>query len=193
MAMSLRAGSCSMPPQSSRRSASTVGSDTVVIAQDADTFARQAATVQAADSGTALGEPKCPRCRSSGDPHPIVALEPVGTFEYVEPIGAGRIRGLILHKLMEELLTGELSAQDDVAARAERLRDELLAIEPTDELSVPVTSRRPRSRRFGCRMCSVSFPSLSRSSLSGLSWTLAIFSPAVSMRSQSKTVKSSRF
>jgi hypothetical protein len=33
---------------------------------------------------------------------------------------------------MEELLTGELSPQDDVAVRAERLRDELLAIEPAD-------------------------------------------------------------
>ncbi len=37
-----------------------------------------------------------------------------------------------MHKLMEELLTGELSPQDDVAVRAERLRDELLAIEPAD-------------------------------------------------------------
>lgn len=68
---------------------------------------------------------------------PTVSAEPVGTFEYVEPIGAGRLRGLILHKLMEELLTRELSPQDDVVARAERLRDELLAIEPMDEQPVP--------------------------------------------------------
>ena len=68
---------------------------------------------------------------------PAVSVEPLGTFEYVEPIGAGRIRGLILHKLMEELLTGELSAQDAIADRAVRLRDELLAIDPTDELPVP--------------------------------------------------------
>ena len=33
---------------------------------------------------------------------------------------------------MEELLTGELSPRDDVAVRAGRLRDELLAIEPAD-------------------------------------------------------------
>jgi hypothetical protein len=38
---------------------------------------------------------------------------------------------------MEELLTGELSPDDDVAVRAAHLRDELLAIEPTDEIPVP--------------------------------------------------------
>jgi hypothetical protein len=30
------------------------------------------------------------------------------TFEFFQPLGAGRLRGLLLRKLMEELLTGEL-------------------------------------------------------------------------------------
>jgi hypothetical protein len=38
---------------------------------------------------------------------------------------------------MEEFLTGELSPQEDVTIRAERLCDELLAIEPAGELPVP--------------------------------------------------------
>jgi len=113
------------------------GSDTVAIAQDADTFARQAATVQAATPALRWVNPSVHDADRAEILTPTVSVEPLGTFEYVEPIGAGRIRGLILHKLMEELLTGELSAQDAIADRAERLRDELLAIDPTDELPVP--------------------------------------------------------
>jgi hypothetical protein len=48
-------------------------------------------------------------------------------FEYLEPIGAGRIRGIVLHKLIEELLTGELSDSDAtiVELRAAQLLEEL--------------------------------------------------------------------
>jgi hypothetical protein len=33
-------------------------------------------------------------------------------FEFVEPVGGGRLRGVVLHKLMEEFLTGELDERD---------------------------------------------------------------------------------
>lgn len=114
-----------------------VGSDTVVIAQDADTFARQAAMVQSATPALRWVNPSVHDADRAEILSPTVSVEPSSAFEYVEPIGAGRIRGLILHKLMEELLTGELSPDDDVAARAVHLRDELLAIEPSDDVPVP--------------------------------------------------------
>jgi hypothetical protein len=109
----------------------------VVAPQDADTFARQAAIVQAATPPLHWVNPSVHDADRAGILTPPLAIEPGSTFELVEPIGAGRIRGLILHKLMEELLTGELSPQDDVTARAERLRDELRAFEPTDEFPIP--------------------------------------------------------
>jgi hypothetical protein len=37
-----------------------------------------------------------------------IALEPGDAPEVDAPVGAGRLRGLLLHKLMEEVLTGEL-------------------------------------------------------------------------------------
>ncbi|CDX14165.1 UvrD/REP helicase [Mesorhizobium plurifarium] len=113
------------------------GSEAVAVPQDADTFARQAAIVQAATPALRWVNPSVHDPDRAEILTPAMAIEPGSTFEYVEPIGAGRIRGLILHKLMEELLTGELSPQDDVSARAERLRDELLALKPTDEFLVP--------------------------------------------------------
>ncbi|TIS93288.1 MAG: DNA helicase UvrD, partial [Mesorhizobium sp.] len=115
----------------------TTGSEAVVVAQDADAFARQAAVVRAATPPLRWVNPSVHDADRAEILTPAVTVEPTSTFEYVEPIGAGRIRGLILHKLMEELLTGELSPDDDVALRAERLRDELLTIEPTDEVPDP--------------------------------------------------------
>ncbi len=115
----------------------TTGSEAAVVSQDADTFARQAAIVQAAAPALRWVNPSVHDADRAEILTPAIAIEPGSTFEYVEPIGAGRIRGLILHKLMDELLTGELSPRDDITARAERLRDELLAIEPTNELPVP--------------------------------------------------------
>lgn len=51
------------------------------------------------------------------------------------PLGAGRLRGILLHKLLEELLTGEL-AHDLIAAelRAADLLAQLLALETDDVL-----------------------------------------------------------
>ncbi len=50
-------------------------------------------------------------------PEQVIVVETIG--DRIEAVGAGATRGVILHKLMEELLTGELSESDDeLAARA---------------------------------------------------------------------------
>jgi CRISPR-associated exonuclease Cas4 len=49
-----------------------------------------------------------------------VAVGPGDAPETELPVGAGRVRGLVLHKLMEEVLTGEL--QEDAAMFAARAR-----------------------------------------------------------------------
>lgn len=102
----------------------------VVAAQDAETFAQQTAVVQAAAPDVDWVNPSAHDADRAALPVPSISDEGDGMFAYFEPIGAGRVRGLVLHKLMEELLTGELPPQGDVAERAECLRDELLAIEP---------------------------------------------------------------
>jgi CRISPR-associated exonuclease Cas4 len=50
---------------------------------------------------------------------PVVMVETVG--DRVEAVGAGALRGVILHKLMEEILIGELASPEDVPARASAL------------------------------------------------------------------------
>lgn len=63
----------------------------------------------------------------------IVVGESSEAPEAEVPIVAGRIRGLILHKLMEEVLTGELPENlTALDARAQELLNEL-SIDPTDE------------------------------------------------------------
>jgi CRISPR-associated exonuclease Cas4 len=69
----------------------------------------------------------------------IVAVEASEAGEAEVPVGPGRTRGLILHKLMEEVLTGEI-AEDvkSLAARAEALIVEL-AVDRSGEGPVPST------------------------------------------------------
>jgi len=56
------------------------------------------------------------------------AAEDLG--EVLRPIGAGRVRGVLLHKLLEEMVTGELVAEPaSVAARAAELAEELRVLE----------------------------------------------------------------
>ena len=54
------------------------------------------------------------------------------------PVGAGRVRGLVLHKLMEEVLTGELA--EDLSAFIRRAGELLieLPIDSSDEAAFPV-------------------------------------------------------
>ena len=127
----------------------TVDAESAATAQDADTFARQATMIREATPALRWVNPSVHDADRADILTPTVSIEPAATFDYVEPIGAGRIRGLILHKLMEELLTGELSPAHDLAARAERLRDELVAIEPTTELPVPSELAATALKTFG--------------------------------------------
>lgn len=62
-------------------------------------------------------------------------------FEFVQPLGGGRLRGVVLHKLMEEFLTGELDERDpdQVKERAKTLLHELTGL--AEEL--PVSSLDP--------------------------------------------------
>ena len=61
-----------------------------------------------------------------GDPiDTIVVADPLA--EQMEVVGSGALRGIVLHKLMEEFLTGELDVQERlVASRAEELLAQLL-------------------------------------------------------------------
>lgn len=61
-----------------------------------------------------------------------------GSVQSVELVGAGRLRGILLHKLMEEFLTGELREDDrEVEARAKLLLDQLTGMELTLETTSP--------------------------------------------------------
>jgi hypothetical protein len=53
------------------------------------------------------------------------------------PVGAGRVRGLLLHKLMEEVLTGELV--EDIGSFASRARTLLaeLVLDPAEGEALP--------------------------------------------------------
>lgn len=66
-----------------------------------------------------------------------IAIDSGDAPETELPIGAGRVRGLVLHKLMEEVLTGEL-AEDLVgfAGRARELIAELV-VDREDEAGLP--------------------------------------------------------
>jgi ATP-dependent exoDNAse (exonuclease V) beta subunit len=100
--------------------------------QTPERFAREAEAIAAAAPALIWRRP------SDHDRDRAEVLEPVAravdeAFEYVQPIGAGRLRGVLLHKLMEELLTGELTETDGAAVerRAAKLLEELLGREET--------------------------------------------------------------
>jgi hypothetical protein len=75
--------------------------------QDADLFGEESRSMAAA-------APRLDwRLPSAHDRDRTEMLEPMvrsidAAFEFVSPIGGGRVRGIVLHKLMEEFLTGEL-------------------------------------------------------------------------------------
>ena len=92
--------------------------------QDAELFAEEQSLLEAS-----------PRIRwitpSDGDPDVITGLIPseISDEEPLRPLAlveGGRVRGILLHKLMEELVTGELDETVEmVIARAALLRDQL--------------------------------------------------------------------
>ncbi|MGY3610817.1 MULTISPECIES: PD-(D/E)XK nuclease family protein [unclassified Bradyrhizobium] len=66
-----------------------------------------------------------------------IALEQSDCPEVEIPVGAGHVRGLLLHKLMEEVLTGELAEDvERFAARARELLAELV-VEPGETTILP--------------------------------------------------------
>jgi len=67
----------------------------------------------------------------------VAALEVSDTPEAETPVGGGRVRGLILHKLMEEVLTGEIEEEGlALTGRAGVLMRELV-IDPPDTAELP--------------------------------------------------------
>jgi ATP-dependent exoDNAse (exonuclease V) beta subunit len=92
-------------------------------AQTPERFAAERVTIDAAAVPLTWIRP------SDYDPDRISAIEAIALEqgdapEVDAPVGAGRVRGLLLHKLMEEVLTGELA--EEVGRFAGRVR-ELLA------------------------------------------------------------------
>jgi ATP-dependent exoDNAse (exonuclease V) beta subunit len=65
------------------------------------------------------------------------AIDSADAPETELPVGAGRVRGLLLHKLMEEILTGEL--REDLVAFAQRARELIgvLSIDWGEAASIP--------------------------------------------------------
>jgi ATP-dependent exoDNAse (exonuclease V) beta subunit len=94
-------------------------------AQDAATFAAEQAALQAAATPIRWRTP------SAHDADRLESTEELSEGFYdledvVEPVAGGRIRGLILHKLMEEVLAEDLpDTLEALQARAGRLNDEL--------------------------------------------------------------------
>lgn len=106
--------------------------------QTPEVFAQEAAYVAAASLPIVWRRP------SAHDPDRAGGLETVatevgdGAVELPTPVGAGRIRGLILHKLMEELLDGDLpETLADLSARATILGDQLAGLEDLSRSSLP--------------------------------------------------------
>ena len=66
-----------------------------------------------------------------------IALDAGDALEVELPVGAGRVRGLLLHKLLEEVLTGELV--EDVGRFANRARELVaeLVLDPDDGDGLP--------------------------------------------------------
>ncbi|MER9119847.1 UvrD-helicase domain-containing protein [Mesorhizobium sp. M0954] len=98
--------------------------------QDRATFSEEAERVRAASPTLAWLQP------SRADPDRSVAIDlPNPEVQVVElaaaVMGAGRVRGLILHKLMEELITGEVAESETaLATRAAVLLEQLVGREP---------------------------------------------------------------
>ena len=109
-----------LPASTARNEAQSVNDQT------AELFAEESRSMAAA------APPLDWRLPSAHDRDRTAILEPSArsmddAFEFVPPIGGGRVRGIVLHKLMEEFLTGELDDGDPawVEARAKDLLLEL--------------------------------------------------------------------
>ena len=102
----------------------------VINEQTAERFAAEAVAVATASPALTWPRP------SDHDPDRAMvtegAVDPANETAEVEiTLGAGRLRGILLHKLMEEFLTGELVEDETtVTTRADELLQQLVAGEP---------------------------------------------------------------
>lgn len=114
----------SLPVQPRPRTAVDANSQTPEI------FAKQAAAVAAAAPPVVWRHPS-DYDADRADVQEVEIGEAVeDVLEAPRIVGAGRVRGVLLHKLMEEMVTGELSGDPaSVRARATVLADELRALE----------------------------------------------------------------
>ena len=103
--------------------------------QGADEFVREHATIKKAAAPVQwfqlghLDKDKFPAAE-------ITIADAVGAPDMQLPIGAGRVRGLLLHKLIEEVLTGETHEDVvDLTSRAQQLLAELLVSEAGNGLA----------------------------------------------------------
>lgn len=94
--------------------------------QSADTFVAEQVKVNAGAPPVVWRRPSDHDRDRLGDPvETVVVAESLA--EQMEVVGSGALRGIVLHKLMEEFLTGELEAPERlVASRAEELLVQLL-------------------------------------------------------------------
>jgi len=97
--------------------------------QSADTFATEQGKVNESAPTVVWRRPSAHDRDRLDDPIDTVVVAD-SLAERMDVVGAGALRGIVLHKLMEEFLTGELGAQEDlVASRAEELLTQLLTNE----------------------------------------------------------------
>lgn len=121
----------SLPPET------TVTTAVVPNTQTVDIFLAEADAISSASPAINWRRP------SGHDPDRALVLESTTTsveetFEFVQPLGAGRLRGVLLHKLMEELLTGELDEDESAAEqRAVALLDQLSGMNPEGVEALP--------------------------------------------------------
>ena len=121
----------SLPPETTRTTAVVANVQTV------DVFLAEAEAISSASPAINWRRP------SEHDPDRALVLELTTTsveeaFEFVQPLGAGRLRGVLLHKLMEEFLTGELDEDEGaVEQRARALLDQLSGMNPEGVEALP--------------------------------------------------------
>jgi CRISPR-associated exonuclease Cas4 len=104
--------------------------------QSADAFAAEQQRIEESAAAIVWHRPSDHDRDRPGDPlESIIVVEAIA--EHPDVVGAGALRGVILHKLIEEILTGELlDSKDGATSRATVLMSQLVSA-ATDEKSLP--------------------------------------------------------